>query len=117
MILKGQAKEDYLKWYDLNYSHISVESFNSDEDFQLNLKKLKILENSLITQWFDSMGITVDVMPRMNENKVVFEPNTFCLKHEISTENFIQCDNRFDANIIAIEKANEIYNTYFNTSN
>jgi hypothetical protein len=63
--------------------------------------------------WFDSVGITVDIMPRMNENKVIFEPNTFCLKHEITTEDFIEFDNRLDAKIKAIEKANEIYNKYF----
>jgi hypothetical protein len=63
--------------------------------------------------WFDSIGITVDIMPRINEDKVIFEPNTFCLKHEITTEDFIQFDNRLDAKIKAIEKANEIYNEYF----
>jgi hypothetical protein len=74
----------------------------------------KIVQSSYITEWFDTVGITVDVMPRMaDENKIVFEPNTFCLKHEITTEDVIQFDNRLEAKIKAIEKANEIYNEYF----
>lgn len=63
--------------------------------------------------WFDSIGITVDIMPRMNGEKVVFEPNTFCLKYEITTEDFVQFENRLDAQIKALEKANEIYNEKF----
>lgn len=52
-------------------------------------------------------------MPRMNEEEIVFEPNTFCLKHEITTEDFFQFKKRIDALISAIQKANLIYNEYF----
>ena len=73
----------------------------------------KIVQVSYLIDFFDFIGITVDVMPRMNEEKIIFEPNTFCLKHEITTEDFIQFDQRIDAIISAIQKANVIYNENF----
>lgn len=74
----------------------------------------KELQNTIITEWFDTIGITVDVMPRMaDDNKIVFEPNTFCLKHEIVTEDFIQFNNRNEAISNAIIQANVIFNAYF----
>jgi hypothetical protein len=72
----------------------------------------------IITEWFDTVGITVDVMPRMaDENRIVFEPNTFCLKHEIVTEDFIQFEKRQEAIENAIIQANVIYNIHFVDSN
>ena len=72
------------------------------------------LINSVIIEWFDIVGITVDVMPRMaDDNKIVFEPNTFYLKYEIVTEDFIQFEIRQEAINNAIIKANIIFNTYF----
>ena len=74
----------------------------------------KIVQSSYITEWFDTVGITVDVMPRMaDENKIVFEPNTFCLKHEIVTEDFIQFETRQEAINNAIIQANVIFNIHF----
>lgn len=73
----------------------------------------KIVQTSYLVYFFDEIGITVDIMPRMNEEEIVFEPNTFCLKHEITTEDFVQFNKRIDALISAIQKANLIYNEYF----
>ena len=73
----------------------------------------KIVQTSYLVDFFDEIGITVDIMPRMNEEKIVFEPNTFCLKHEITTEDFVQFKKRIDALISAIQKANMIYNKHF----
>ena len=78
----------------------------------------KELKNTIITEWFDTVGITVDVMPRMaDENIIVFEPNTFCLKYEIVTEDFIQFETRQEAIENAIIQANVIYNIHFVDSN
>ena len=73
----------------------------------------KIVQTSYLVDFFDEIGITVDIIPRMNEEEIVFEPNTFCLKHEITTEDFVQFNKRIDALISAIQKANLIYNEYF----
>ena len=111
MKLTEKAKEEFEKWFFKYYNKdkISVAMFSHEVVFS-NLQELA--QNAYITEWFDTIGITVDVMPRMaDENKIVFEPNTFCLKHEIVTEDFIQFENRQDAIEKAIEKANQIYNS------
>lgn len=73
----------------------------------------KIVQTSYLIDFFDEIGITVDIIPRMNDEEIFFEPNTFCLKHEITTEDFVQFNKRIDALISAIQKANLIYNEYF----
>lgn len=112
VLLTGKCLEDFQKWFFEYYNKdkVSIAMFNHETMFNTFQP---IIKNAYFIEWFDNIGITVDIMPRMNEDKVVFEPNTFCLKHEITTEDFVQFDNRFDAKIKAIEKANEIYNEYF----
>jgi hypothetical protein len=106
VLLTGKCGEEFEKWF-------RQKRATSTFRFWMLVETEKNIITTVIIEWFDSIGITVDIMPRMNEDKVVFEPNTFCLKHEITTEDFVQFDNRFDAKIKAIEKANEIYNEYF----
>jgi len=106
VLLTDKCGEEFEKWF-------RQKRATSTFRFWMLVETEKNIVTTVIIEWFDSIGITVDIMPRMNEDKVVFEPNTFCLKHEITTEDFVQFDNRFDAKIKAIEKANEIYNEYF----
>jgi hypothetical protein len=106
VLLTEKCGEEFEKWF-------RQKRATSTFRFWMLVETEKNIVTTVIIEWFDSIGITVDIMPRMNDDKVVFEPNTFCLKHEITTEDFVQFDNRFDAKIKAIEKANEIYNEYF----
>ena len=69
----------------------------------------KLLQNALIIEFFDSVNITVDVMPILN-NPIKWQPNTLCLEKEICTEEIEYFDTRSEATEKAIEKANEIFN-------
>lgn len=106
VLLTDKCGQEFEKWF-------RQKRATSTFRFWMLVETEKNIVTTVIVEWFDSIGITVDIMPRMNDDKVVFEPNTFCLKHDITTEDFVQFDNRFEAKIKAIEKANEIYNEYF----
>ena len=106
-MLTLKAKEEFEKWF-------REKRATSKFRFWMLIETDTNIINSVITEWFDTVGITVDVMPRMADgNKIVFEPNTFCLKHEIVTEDFIQFETRKEAIENAIIHANVIFNTYF----
>ena len=106
VLLTDKCGQEFEKWF-------RQKRATSTFRFWMLVETEKNIVTTVIVEWFDIIGITVDIMPRMNDDKVVFEPNTFCLKHDITTEDFVQFDNRFEAKIKAIEKANEIYNEYF----
>lgn len=124
MILTEPTKSVFTKWiYDnKKYNEVFVEreagEWNHGGTVELSVSDIldkipEIFLNSIIIEWFDTIGITVDVMPRMNDDKIVFEPNTFCLKHEITTEDFSQFELRNKAIEKAIEKANNIFTQFF----
>ena len=107
VLLTGKCSEHFEQWF-------REKRATSKFRFWMLIETDKVISNSVITEWFDNIGITVDVMPRTaDENKIVFEPNTFCLKYEITTEDFVQFDKRIDAVISAINFANVIYNENF----
>lgn len=108
-MLTNKAKTEFYKWLKKTKHPAWCMMFEG---------KSEITQNAYFTEWFDTIGITIDVMPRMaDENKIVFEPNTFCLKHEIATEDFIQFKTRQEAIKNAIIQANVIYNIHFVDSN
>jgi hypothetical protein len=122
--LAGKAQKDFWDWYLLPetlqaHKLSGMFKFSNGNVIKVNfLAESEVCQNALITEWFDSVGITVDVMPRMaDENKILFEPNTFCLKHEIVTEDFLQFETRQDAIRNAIIQANLIYNIHFIDTN
>ena len=90
MILTGKAKEDFSKFY-----------IDNNFDLNINFKNLpKIYQNALIVEFFDSVGIYINVeldylhlvwFPTINNNWT-FEEVEFKTRQE------------------AIKKANEIYN-------
>lgn len=92
MILTGKAKEDFLKQY-------------GNEEWEID----DIYLHALIIEFFDSVGITVDVMPILN-NPIKWMPNPFWIEKEISTDDSECYKTRKEATIEAIKKANEIYN-------
>ena len=113
VLLTGKCKEEFLNYYWKNYIEKTrfLKEKSETEEFFNSL--YPTFRNALIIDFFDSIGITIDVVPRMNKDKVVFEPNTFCLKYEMTTEDFVQFDKRIDAVISAINFANVIYNENF----
>ena len=121
--LVGKAQKDFWDWYLLpetlaKNKLTGMWRFSNGNVIKVNfLAESEVCQNALITEWFDSVGITVDVMPRMaDDNKIVFELNTFCLKYEIVTENFIQFKTRQDSIKNAIVQANVIYTCHFSDS-
>lgn len=94
MILTNKAKEDFKEWVFENYY------------FQdLNVLYPLHLVDTLIIEWFDSIGIYIGVYPSTNWSQY--------LMFEISiNDDWIgEEENRQEATIQAIKKANDIYNT------
>ena len=91
MILTGKAKKDFSKFYiDNNY------------DLTINFKNLpEIYQNTLIIEWFDSVGIII-TFDYFDLNK--------CFYSEISNNSFSTIGTRQECVKNSILKANEIYN-------
>lgn len=107
MILTGKAKEDFLKWFS-NYSekNHSLKGLY-DKDIYLDGVELpKELINALIIEWFDSVGIYINIENLYYQSwwsyKVKIIPNTF--------EEKVMVKTRSEATEQAIKKANGIYN-------
>ena len=100
MILNGKAKEEFFNWLDnqgvngIDISNWEFEKFH----FLSNVSK-----NSLIIEWFDSVGIYI--------SSYGFE-FTKEFYSEITSDNFsVIKPTRQEALTEAIKKANEIYNS------
>ena len=90
MILKGKAKEEFIK-------------AKIGNEINLFESMLPIYKNALIIEWFDSVGIYI-TSDYLELNKGFFS--------EILNENFeIIKPTRQEALTEAIKKANEIYNS------
>jgi hypothetical protein len=104
MILTRKAKKKFGIWH--------FERNTPLEEYQ-NLHLLSdACKNALIVEFFDSVGITVDVIPILG-NPIKWQPNTFWLKKELSmsdNEDFEYYNTRQEAQIKAIEYANEVLN-------
>ena len=92
MILTGKAKKDFSKFYiDNNY------------DLTINFKNLpEIYQNSLIIEWFDSVGIYI--------TSDYFELNNGFYSEILDSNFAIVKPTRQEALTEAIKKANEYYN-------
>lgn len=106
MILTRKAKDDFLKWLQDNYE-LLIEDVGGFSYFWN--AQTRVSEYALIIEWFDSVGITVDVMPIL-DNPIKWVPNTFWIAKEISTDDSEYYETRQQATTEAIKKANEIYN-------
>lgn len=108
MILTGKTKKDFEEWTNTNYSFLKLEVKGSGIDILEYIENSNML-NALIIEFFDSVGITVDVIPVLN-NPIKWMPNPFWIEKEISTDDSEYYETRTEATIEAIKKANEIYN-------
>lgn len=109
-IINGKAKELFLEYYWQTKIKTFPISICKREDIESFFKTLvDIFQYALIIEWLDSVGITVDVMPILDE-KVKFQPNTFWLEKEIITEEIEYFESRQEATTEAIKKAVELIN-------
>ena len=96
MILNGKAKEDFKEWIFENYY------------FQdLNVLYPLYLVDTLIIEWFDSVGIYIGVYPNNNMSSYL------SFEMSINDDWIGEEENRQEATIQAIIKANDIYNERF----
>ena len=106
--LNGKAKEEFLKYYKKK-DNIKLFEFEKVE-IVFNLQK-ELYKNALIIEWFDSVGIYVNIHSDFNP-PFIFGYST---RSEVyNKRNAIGIQNKFEyrteATTKAIEKANEIYN-------
>jgi len=99
MILTDKSKTDFLKWY----FEKGNKKINSKE-FSLDIAK--VIQNALIIEWFDSVGIYLNI-----ENLYYQSWWSFKVKNcPVTYEEKIMVKTRSEATKKAIEKSNEIYN-------
>ena len=99
MILNGKAKEEFFNWLDnQGVNGIDISNWEFEKFHSLS----NVSKNSLIIEWFDSVGIII--------TSDYFELNKGFYS-EILESNFeIIKPTRQEALAEAIKKANEIYN-------
>ncbi len=117
MILNGKAKEDFEN-YVLNKelghdSEVLISVYNQETLF-IDYKDVKeTLLNALIIEWFDSVGIYIIISPSDNPKNWFYT----ILGEDILSpfyqmyQSLDDFENRQEAIIQAIKKANEIYNS------
>ena len=100
MILTEKAKKDF-------YKYINIEDYKL---FDYVRKKYanEIVLNALIVEWFDSVGIYIEIS---FYDDCYWTYNIYSNKPVLEKENANICNNRQEALIEAIKKANEIYNS------
>ena len=112
-MLKGQAREDFEKWFssyiDKQLAH-NREDWNEGEELLSNFYELPFsMQYGVLVDWFDSVGIIVDVI-KTDFNRLynfeVYDENDIG-----KITNFLDgIETRPQARQKAIEQANKIYN-------
>ena len=105
MILNGKAKHDFLNWITKGMS-----SFAHDMEIEFFNQKSEIEKNAIIIEWFDSMGIYINVGGVLMDclSDFSFDIQTNNTLNGIDNSGF---NSRSEATKKAILKANEIYNS------
>ena len=99
MMLTGKSKITFLKWLKIRVNSTLHEIDNIEFWFNLQDESFK---NTLIIEWFDSVGIII-TFDYFDLNK--------CFYSEISNNSFSTIGTRQECVKNSILKANEIYNT------
>jgi hypothetical protein len=99
MELTGKCKEDFEKWYELNYEAIGLRSID-DEFYLAGFYELpETMQYGVYVDFFDSVEIYMEII----KDGVYFE--SFVNDEWLNTPK-----TRSEARTAAIEKANELYN-------
>jgi len=113
MILTGKCREGFEDWYNsnigkkINVGHLSLYTLSENMVY------------SVIIEYFDSIGVYVNILPYLGAGQVVFYPSfIYKDKNHIDNERNVLFDDgelyyscsRQEATEKAIEKANEILN-------
>ena len=100
MILNGKAKEEFFNWLDnQGVNGIDISNWEFEKFHSLS----NVSKNSLIIEWFDSVGIYI--------TSDYFELNKGFYSEILNSDFEIIKPTRPEALIEAIKKANEIYNS------
>lgn len=110
MILNGKAEEHFFKWL----SHQGTGGINIINFEYAHFISLSI-QNALIIEWFDSVGIGIDAYTTLYKGKLAFCADIiaeFDIERDSATINLnLNCEKRNEALKVAIKKACEIYNS------
>lgn len=98
MILTGICKEKFLEWISLN----NLFTIEDREKYFNSLSEL--FQNALIIEFFDSVGIYIDIRIEFNDSFVLKTFDSYAEDDYVG--NF---SNRQEATIQAIKKANDLY--------
>ena len=100
MILNGKAKEEFFNWLDnQGVNGIDISNWEFEKFHSLS----NVSKNSLIIEWFDSVGIYI--------TSDYFELNKGFYSEVLNSDFEIIKPTRQEALTEAIKKANEIYNS------
>lgn len=112
MILTGKTEEDFFNWLDNQGANgIDISNWEFEKFHLLS----NVSQNSLIIEWFDSVGIYIELKRFCHGlkfrfwNYVISNSNGAHLNNFLEVE--IENDSRQEAMEQAIKKANEIYNS------
>ena len=111
MKLTGKCKQSFKKWYNYNYC--------GNDGCEINYNSFLLLNSSfqygVYVDFFDSVGISVDIQPVLDYNEKhytkfwYFLVNVNMFNKDIDYSH-IKSSSRQKAREKAIEKANEIFN-------
>ena len=107
-MLNGKAKEEFEKWLIEYYltNRKDYNQFTNDSILKKHYRKTQIEQNALIIEWFDSVGIYINI-----ENLYYQSWWSFKVKNCPKTFNeVVTVSTRHEATTKAIEKAVEIFN-------
>lgn len=99
MLLTGKASKDFIKWLYFKHNLQPYNLFN------------EIIQYALIIEWFDSIGIYIEVYRHNNRPTVQGFNSRIVRRINGYYECCIAVDTRKEATEEAIKKANEIYNS------
>ena len=104
MVLTGKAKEEFFNWLDnQGVNGIDISNWEFEKFHLLS----NVSQNSLIIEWFDSVGIYIEIS---FYDDCYWTYNIYSNKPVLEKETANICNNRQEATEEAIKKANEIYN-------
>jgi hypothetical protein len=102
MELTGKCKEDFEKWYELNYETIGLRSFYLAGFYE----QPETMQYGVYVDFFDSVKMNI-IIERRTQNLYLF---VIYFSNYYGSGDIPNKQTRPEARTAAIEKANELYN-------